>query len=313
MGCLNAKLVPGVDPEDGPAPETVYTGESSKNKDKTSEINDDFDDLKKAKKAANEDTSSTTADDNQSQSELGPKPKGKYRLKIDPRVSAKYDIKALIGRGSFSRVVRVENKQTKQPYAIKMIDRVQGKELFEAELSVLRRVKHRYVIQLVEVFESKDKVYMIMELATGGELFDRIIAKVNFAEKDAIHVTQMLMEGLKYLHGLGITHRDLKPENLLYYHPGHDSKILITDFGLSATRKAGEEYMQTTCGTPEYIAPEILARKPYNCLVDEWAAGVIVFIMLSGSMPFDDENRTRLYRQILKAKYSFSAEVSSIT
>lgn len=301
MGCLNAKLVPGVDPDEYPQPEQVYSAEtSSTSATKDSDISSDepFTDLKLKKKE-----SVTPDPDNPNHK--------KYRVKIDPRVTAKYDIKALIGKGSFSRVVRVENRTTKQPYAIKMIDIIQGKEVFEAELSVLRRVKHRNVIQLVEVFESKDKVYMVMELATGGELFDRIIAKGSFTELDAIKVTKMVMEGLKYLHSLGITHRDLKPENLLYYHPGNESKILITDFGLSAYRRAGDEYMQTTCGTPEYIAPEILARKPYNCLVDEWAAGVICYIMLSGTMPFDDENRTRLYRQILHAKYFYSSEVSS--
>ncbi|KAL3860614.1 hypothetical protein ACJMK2_010712 [Sinanodonta woodiana] len=232
----------------------------------------------------------------------------KYRDKFDPRVTAKYDIKALIGRGSFSRVVRVEHRLTKQPYAIKMIDRVQGREVFESELSVLRRVKHQYIIQLIEVFETRDKVYMVMELATGGELFDRIIAKGNFTERDATRVLQMVLEGVKYLHGLGITHRDLKPENLLYYHPGHDSKIMITDFGLSATVKGPDNMMRTTCGTPEYIAPEILARKSYTCQVDMWAVGVITYILLSGTMPFDDENRTRLYRLILKAKYSYAGE-----
>ena len=233
----------------------------------------------------------------------------KYRDKFDPRVTAKYDIKALIGRGSFSRVVRVENRMTRQPYAIKMIDRVQGKEVFESELAVLRRVKHPYIIQLVEVFETKDKVYMVMELATGGELFDRIIAKGSFVERDATRVLNMVLEGVNYLHGLGITHRDLKPENLLYYHPGHDSKIMITDFGLSATIR-GENMMRTTCGTPEYIAPEILARKPYTCQVDMWAVGVVTYILLSGTMPFDDENRTRLYRLILKAKYNYIGEVN---
>lgn len=302
MGCLNGKLVPGVDSEDGPPPEPVYTGENSKTKSK--EIKDDFDDLKiKNKKEDLKKKTDTQGDQTADR---------KIRVKIDPRVTAKYDIKALIGRGSFSRVVRVENRTSRQPYAIKMIDIIQGKDVFEAELSVLRRVRHRFVIQLVEVFESKDKVYMVMELATGGELFDRIIAKGSFTERDAIRVTKMVMEGLKYLHSLGITHRDLKPENLLYYHPGNDSKILITDFGLSAYRRAGNEYMQTTCGTPEYIAPEILAKKPYNCLVDEWSAGVICYIMLSGTMPFDDENRTRLYRQILHAKYFYNTEVGLI-
>ncbi|MBN3279179.1 KPSH1 kinase, partial [Polyodon spathula] len=235
----------------------------------------------------------------------------KYRAKFDSRVTAKYDIKALIGRGSFSRVVRVEHKSTKQPYAIKMIETRyrEGREVCESELNVLRRVRHTNIIQLIEVFETQERVYMVMELATGGELFDRIIAKGSFTERDATRVLQMVLDGVKYLHTLGITHRDLKPENLLYYHPGSDSKIMITDFGLASTRKKGDDcLMKTTCGTPEYIAPEILVRKPYTNAVDMWALGVISYILLSGTMPFEDDNRTRLYRQILKGKYSYSGE-----
>ncbi|CAH2324905.1 serine threonine- kinase H1 [Pelobates cultripes] len=235
----------------------------------------------------------------------------RYRAKFDPRVTAKYDIKALIGRGSFSRVVRVEHKASKQPYAIKMIETKyrEGREVCESELSVLRRVRHTNIIQLIEVFETQERVYMVMELATGGELFDRIIAKGSFTERDATRVLQMVLEGVKYLHILGITHRDLKPENLLYYHPGTDSKIMITDFGLASARKKGDDcLMKTTCGTPEYIAPEILVRKPYTNSVDMWALGVISYILLSGTMPFEDDNRTRLYRQILKGKYSYCGE-----
>lgn len=238
----------------------------------------------------------------------------KYRAKFDPRVTAKYDIKALIGRGSFSRVVRVEHKSTRQPYAIKMIETRyrEGREVCESELCVLRRVRHTNIIQLMEVFETAERVYMVMELATGGELFDRIIARGSFTERDATRVLQMVLDGVKYLHTLGITHRDLKPENLLYYHPGADSKIIITDFGLASSRKKGDEcLMKTTCGTPEYIAPEILVRKPYTNAVDMWALGVISYILLSGTMPFEDDNRMRLYRQILKGKYSFSGEVRS--
>lgn len=235
----------------------------------------------------------------------------KYRAKFDPRVTAKYDIKALIGRGSFSRVVRVEHKSTRQPYAIKIIETRyrEGREVCESELCVLRRVRHTNIIQLMEVFETAERVYMVMELATGGELFDRIIARGSFTERDATRVLQMVLDGVKYLHTLGITHRDLKPENLLYYHPGADSKIIITDFGLASSRKKGDEcLMKTTCGTPEYIAPEILVRKPYTNAVDMWALGVISYILLSGTMPFEDDNRMRLYRQILKGKYSFNGE-----
>ncbi|XP_048385229.1 serine/threonine-protein kinase H1-like [Stegostoma tigrinum] len=235
----------------------------------------------------------------------------KYRAKFDPKVIARYDIKALIGRGSFSRVVRVEHRATKQPFAIKMIETKakEGKEVCESELNVLRRVSHRNIIQLIEVFETQDRIYMVMELATGGELFDRVIAKGSFTERDATRVLQMVLDGVRYLHTLGITHRDLKPENLLYYHPGSDSKILVTDFGLANSgNKGGDWSMTTTCGTPEYIAPEILLRKPYTNAVDMWALGVISYILLSGTMPFEDENRTRLYRMILKCEYSYVGE-----
>ncbi|XP_063103609.1 serine/threonine-protein kinase H1 isoform X2 [Cavia porcellus] len=183
----------------------------------------------------------------------------KYRAKFDPRVTAKYDIKALIGRGSFSRVVRVEHRATRQPYAIKMIETKyrEGREVCESELRVLRRVRHANIIQLVEVFETQERVYMVMELATGGT----------------------------------------------------DSKIIITDFGLASARKKGDDcLMKTTCGTPEYIAPEVLVRKPYTNSVDMWALGVIAYILLSGTMPFEDDNRTRLYRQILRGKYSYLGE-----
>ncbi|KAF7658863.1 hypothetical protein LDENG_00006390 [Lucifuga dentata] len=259
-------------------------------------------------------TPTASAQPSKDQSELSDpqrKKVAKYRAKFDPRVTAKYDIKALIGRGSFSRVVRVEHKSTRQPYAIKMIETRyrEGREVCESELCVLRRVRHTNIIQLMEVFETAERVYMVMELATGGELFDRIIARGSFTERDATRVLQMVLDGVKYLHTLGITHRDLKPENLLYYHPGADSKIIITDFGLASSRKKGDEcLMKTTCGTPEYIAPEILVRKPYTNAVDMWALGVISYILLSGTMPFEDDNRMRLYRQILKGKYSFSGE-----
>lgn len=228
--------------------------------------------------------------------------------KFDPRVLQKYEVKALIGRGSFSKVVRVENRKTKQPYAIKMIEinSGEGRELFHAEVSVLQRVRHENVVKLYEVLETRDRAYLVMELATGGELFDRIVARGHFTEADGTRCLRMVLDGISYLHKLGITHRDLKPENLLFYHPGHDSKIIITDFGLSCSRKSGQnQLMRTTCGTPEYIAPEILMRKPYTNSVDLWAIGVITYILLSGTMPFDDDNKTRLYRSIIRAQYNF--------
>ncbi|KAK6292891.1 hypothetical protein J4Q44_G00363920 [Coregonus suidteri] len=277
----------------------------------------------------------------------------KYKAKFDPRVTARYDIKALIGRGSFSRVVRVEHRATRQPFAIKMmeVEAREGREVCDSELGVLRRVSHLNVVQLVEVFQSPQRVYMVLELATGGELFDRVIAKGHFTERDATRALQMTLAGVGYLHSLGITHRDLKPENLLYYHPGADSRLLVTDFGLASfgNRDPGggeggggdgvgggngdggsgdggggvgdsgvgrdgggggrrDWSMRTTCGTPEYMAPEVVLRRPYSCQVDMWALGVIAYILLSGSMPFEDDSRPRLYRDILRGRYSFHGE-----
>ncbi|XP_013777029.1 serine/threonine-protein kinase H1 homolog [Limulus polyphemus] len=228
----------------------------------------------------------------------------------DPRITARYNIKAVIGKGSFSRVIRVEHRITKQPYAIKLIEAPEGKEVFEAELSVLRRVNHPNVIRLVEVFESNDKIYMVMELATGGNLLDRIEAHGYFVESDAIQVLKMMLCGVSYLHSLGITHRDLKPDNLLYYHPGNDSRIMITDFGFASTRKPnGNVFMHTVCGTPQYIAPEIVSRQPYTCAVDMWAVGVITFILLSGTFPFDAKQDAVILKLVLKGSYSLSSEV----
>lgn len=232
----------------------------------------------------------------------------RYRAKFDQRVTAKYDIQALIGRGSYSRVVRAQHRITKKPYAIKMVNQIHAKDMCEAELRVLQSVQHKYVIRLHEVFESSTQLYMVVDLATGGELFDRVVLKGSFVETEAVFVLRMVLEGLQYLHERGIAHRDLKPENLLYYHPGEKSKILITDFGLSAFRKTGSEFMKTICGTPEYIAPEVISRHPYTCLVDMWAVGVVSFILLSATMPFDDDNRSRLYKTILRAKYGYDDE-----
>ncbi|XP_034718688.1 serine/threonine-protein kinase H1-like [Etheostoma cragini] len=250
----------------------------------------------------------------------------KYKDKFDPRVTARYDIKALIGRGSFSRVVRVEHRATRQPFAIKMmeVEAPGGREVCASELAVLQRVSHSNVIQLIEVFQFPQRVYMVLELATGGELLDRVVCRGHFTERDATQALRMVLAGVGYLHNLGITHRDLKPENLLYYHPGDDSRLLVTDFGLATFGGTGSEVsgsdrmgdrrakktwsLKTTCGTPEYMAPEVLLKKPYSCAVDMWALGVIAYIVLSGSMPFEDDNRTRLYRSIVRGKYSFHVD-----
>lgn len=230
---------------------------------------------------------------------------------LDPQVMNNYDVKTLIGKGSFSRVVRAEHRASRQQVAIKLIPAKDGSGPFENELCILSNIRHPNIIRLIEVFRSPTRVYMVLELATGGELYDRIVMKGSYNERETALTLRMILDGLAYLHRQGITHRDLKPENLLYYHPGNESKLLITDFGLAHQRKRLDEpFMMDPCGTPEYIAPEVLARIPYTSKVDIWAIGVITYILLSGTMPFDDENRTIMYRHILRGRYHFHYEVS---
>uniref|UniRef100_A0A8D3CRG5 Protein kinase domain-containing protein n=1 Tax=Scophthalmus maximus TaxID=52904 RepID=A0A8D3CRG5_SCOMX len=200
-------------------------------------------------------------------------------------------------------------KRTQKLVAIKCIPKkaLEGKEnSIENEIAVLHKIKHTNIVSLEEIFESKSHLYLVMQLVSGGELFDRIIEKGFYTEKDASKLIQQILDAVKYLHDMGIVHRDLKPENLLYYSMDEDSKIMISDFGLSKIEGSGS-VMSTACGTPGYVAPEVLAQKPYSKAVDCWSIGVIAYILLCGYPPFYDENDAKLFEQILKAEYEFDS------
>jgi calcium/calmodulin-dependent protein kinase I len=144
-------------------------------------------------------------------------------------------------------------------------------------------------------------------LITGGELFDRIVEKGSYSERDASDLIRQVIEAVSYLHALGIVHRDLKPENLLYMCPDDDARIMLSDFGLSKMLYNDTAMLQTACGTPGYVAPEILLQQPYGKAVDVWSIGVIAYILLCGYPPFYDENDANLFEQIKKAEYEFDA------
>ncbi|KAK0168909.1 hypothetical protein PV327_002666 [Microctonus hyperodae] len=253
--------------------------------------------------------------------------------KSSPSVDDKYILKELLGTGAFSEVRLAESKEKPgQMYAVKIIDKkaLKGKEdSLENEIRVLRRfsetvtpqsgdgpikshssdergwLTHPNIVQLLETFEDKHKVYLIMELVTGGELFDRIVEKGSYTEKDASGLIRQVLEAVDYMHEQGVVHRDLKPENLLYYSADEDSKIMISDFGLSKMEDSG--IMATACGTPGYVAPEVLAQRPYGKAVDVWSIGVISYILLCGYPPFYDENDANLFAQILKGEFEFDS------
>ncbi|XDV35428.1 hypothetical protein PO909_005378, partial [Leuciscus waleckii] len=212
-------------------------------------------------------------------------------------------------RGAFSEVFLAEEKKTQRLVAIKCIPKkaLEGKEnSIENEIAVLHRIKHENIVSLEDIFESQSHLYLVMQLVSGGELFDRIVEKGFYTERDASKLIRQILDAVKYLHDMGIVHRDLKPENLLYYSIEEDSNIMISDFGLSKIEDSGS-VMSTACGTPGYVAPEVLAQKPYSKAVDCWSIGVISYILLCGYPPFYDENDAKLFEQILKAEYEFDS------
>jgi serine/threonine protein kinase len=215
-----------------------------------------------------------------------------------------------IGKGTFGKVKLGTHIPTDEKVAIKILekDRISDSsdmERISREIHILKQIRHPNIIQLYEVspsqiIETAKELYLIMEFASGGELFDYIVAHNRVKEKEACKFFHQVVSGVEYLHRLGIVHRDLKPENLLL---DHQKNIKIADFGLSNTYKPGE-LLKTACGSPCYAAPEMIAGKWYSGLrVDIWSSGVILFAMLAGYLPFEDPNTAQLYRKIRSGEY----------
>ncbi|XP_070804246.1 serine/threonine-protein kinase DCLK2 isoform X1 [Pituophis catenifer annectens] len=220
----------------------------------------------------------------------------------------KYKVGKVIGDGNFAVVKECIERSTRKEFALKIIDKGKccGKEhLIENEVSILRRVKHPNIIMLVEEMDTATELYLVMELVKGGDLFDAITSSTKYTERDGSAMVYNLASALKYLHGLSIVHRDIKPENLLVCeYPDGTKSLKLGDFGL-ATVVEGPLY--TVCGTPTYVAPEIIAETGYGLKVDIWAAGVITYILLCGFPPFRSENNIQedLFDQILIGKLEF--------
>uniref|UniRef100_A0A3P9BVT0 non-specific serine/threonine protein kinase n=1 Tax=Maylandia zebra TaxID=106582 RepID=A0A3P9BVT0_9CICH len=223
-------------------------------------------------------------------------------------INEKYKVGKVIGDGNFAVVKECVERSTGQEYALKIIDKARccGKEhLIENEVAVLRRVRHPSIIQLIEVDETPTQLFLVMELVKGGDLFDAITSSTKYSERDASAMVFNLAGAIKYLHRMNIVHRDIKPENLLVCeYPDGTKSLKLGDFGL-ATVVEGPLY--TVCGTPTYVAPEIIAETGYGLKVDIWAAGVITYILLCGFPPFRSENNIQeeLFDQILRGKLEF--------
>jgi len=222
--------------------------------------------------------------------------------------ASNYDLKEQIGKGAFAVVHLAISKKTSEKCAVKIIDKKeanaeQDEKRLQTEVTILKRVKQENIVDLKDMYETPLKLYLVMELVTGGELFDKIVEKGSYSEKEASIVVRKILNAVHYLHTNGIAHRDLKPENLLL-RSENDTDVMLSDFGLS--KIIGEDtMMQTACGTPYYVAPEVLSATGYGPEVDLWSVGVITYLLLCGFPPFYGESLPEVFEQIMKAEYDF--------
>uniref|UniRef100_A0A671VAM5 Serine/threonine-protein kinase DCLK2 n=1 Tax=Sparus aurata TaxID=8175 RepID=A0A671VAM5_SPAAU len=229
---------------------------------------------------------------------------------VPASIAERYKVGRTLGDGNFAVVRECAERSTGREYALKIIskDKCRGKEhMIQSEVSILRRVKHPNIVLLIEEMDTNSELYLVMELVKGGDLFDAITSSNKYTERDASCMLFNLASAIKYLHSLNIVHRDIKPENLLVYeHTDGSRSLKLGDFGL-ATVVNGPLY--TVCGTPTYVAPEIVAESGYGLKVDIWAAGVITYILLCGFPPFrcTGEDQEALFEQILKGVLDFPA------
>lgn len=229
-------------------------------------------------------------------------------------LSEKYSLCEVLGVGSTSTCYRCVNNATGDSYACKMIDKkfiathYQGMaSQFQSEILALKALQHPNIISLYDVYYDSDRIYIVMELMHGGELFDYVVERGTLSEPEAADIMKKITSALDYIHSKNIIHRDLKPENLLLLRKPltpYDVEVKIIDFGLSKqleTQPGG--VAGTFLGTRGYLAPEMLQRLNYSCAVDAWALGVILYVLLCGCLPFDDDSQPLSSADALKARF----------
>ncbi|KAM9302111.1 serine/threonine-protein kinase 33 [Gastrophryne carolinensis] len=240
------------------------------------------------------------------------------RMDDEAAIQQIYTFGRKLGQGSFGVVIEATHKDTGRKWAIKKVNREKAGssavKLLEREVSILKRVNHEHVIHLEEVFETPKRMYLVMELCEGGELREILQRRKRFSEKETRHIIQSLASAIAYLHKKDIVHRDLKLENILVKSSeGGDREemvlnIKVTDFGLAVQKGGvgGENMLQATCGTPIYMAPEIINAHDYSQQCDTWSVGVIMYMLLSGDPPFLGSSEEKLFELIKKGELNFS-------
>jgi len=226
---------------------------------------------------------------------------------INGVLHGKYELGRQLGHGTFAKVYHARNVKTGTHVAMKVVTKEKVikagmMEQLKREISVMKMVRHPNIVELHEVMASKSKVYFAIELVRGGELFSKI-EKGKLKEEVARSYFQQLISAVDFCHSRGVYHRDLKPENLLL---DDDGNLKVTDFGLSAfsDHLRNDGLLHTTCGTPAYVAPEVIGKKGYDgAKADIWSCGVILYVLLAGFLPFQDENVVAMYRKIYRGDF----------
>lgn len=216
-----------------------------------------------------------------------------------------YELYETIGTGGFAKVKLACHILTGEMVAIKIMDKnALGSDLprVKTEIDALKNLRHQHICQLYHVLETANKIFMVLEYCPGGELFDYIISQDRLSEEEARVVFRQILSAVAYVHSQGYAHRDLKPENLLFdeYH-----KLKLIDFGLCAKPKGNKDYhLQTCCGSLAYAAPELIQGKSYlGSEADVWSMGILLYVLMCGYLPFDDDNVMALYKKIMRGKY----------
>ncbi|KAL8769723.1 MAG: hypothetical protein Q9209_004339 [Squamulea sp. 1 TL-2023] len=218
-----------------------------------------------------------------------------------------FDLLKVVGKGSFGKVMQVMKRDTHRIYALKVIRKahiISRSEVAHtlAERSVLAQINNPFIVPLKFSFQSPEKLYLILAFVNGGELFHHLQREQRFDINRSRFYTAELLCALECLHGFNVVYRDLKPENILLDYSGH---IALCDFGLCKLNIKDEDRTNTFCGTPEYLAPELLLGHGYNKTVDWWTLGVLLYEMLTGLPPYYDENTNEMYRKILSEPLHF--------
>ncbi|KAF6156673.1 hypothetical protein GIB67_017809 [Kingdonia uniflora] len=217
------------------------------------------------------------------------------------RKVGKYEVGKTIGEGTFAKVKFAQNTETGESVAMKVLAKstiLKHKMVnqIKREISIMKIIRHPYIVRLHEVLASQTKIYIILEFITGGELFDKIVHQGKLSERESRRHFQQLIDAVDYCHSKGVYHRDLKPENLLLDSQGN---LKVSDFGLSALSQEGVELLHTTCGTPNYVAPEVLSHQGYDgSAADVWSCGVILYVLMAGYLPFDETDLPTLYAKV---------------